>query len=169
MTIDCISVDERGITIPSGQLIRCALGPSGIVSDKTEGDGATPAGQFPLRRVLYRSDRVGPPATSLPCLPINRDDGWCDDPRSAVYNRPVKHPFEGSAEHLWRTDHLYDICVILGHNDDPPVPGRGSAIFFHLCHDDYRPTEGCIAVCEADMRTILAVSDPQTMMKISPA
>ncbi len=168
MTIEFIRVENHGIIIPSLQIIRCALGPSGIVSDKKEGDGATPAGQYPLRRVLYRPDRLAPPATGLPLAPLSPDDGWCDDPHSVAYNRPVKHPFEGSAEYLWRTDHLYDICVILGHNDDPPVPGRGSAIFFHLCHDDYRPTEGCIAVSEADIRTILALSGPKTVMVISP-
>ena len=40
---------------------RCALGPAGVIpaSLKREGDGATPEGVWPIRRVLYRPDRGG--------------------------------------------------------------------------------------------------------------
>src|SRR5579864_1406647 len=42
----------------------CMLGRSGIVANKREGDGGTPAGEFPLREVRYRPDRiVAAPAT----------------------------------------------------------------------------------------------------------
>ena len=48
------------------------------------------------------------------------------------YNRLVKLPYAASHEELWRDDHLYDLVVVLGFNDDPVVPGKGSAIFLHL-------------------------------------
>src|SRR5688500_2038441 len=97
-----------------GKTIRCALGRSGIVEVKREGDGATPAGCWPLRRVLYRPDRLPPPPTALPLSPIRPDDGWCDDPADEAYNRPVKLPYRASAEAIWRADDIYDVVVVLG-------------------------------------------------------
>ncbi|WP_211488879.1 L,D-transpeptidase family protein, partial [Escherichia coli] len=79
---------------------------------------------------------------------------WCDAPDDPNYNRPVKHPYRASAEKMWREDHLYDLVVILGQNDDPVVPGAGSAIFFHLAKEletGFRPTEGCVALRLPDM------------------
>ena len=164
-----ISVSGQGILAWNGGRARCALGPAGITSAKCEGDGATPAGVFPLRRVLFRPDRTAIPQTTLPVEEIAADDGWCDDPKDPAYNRPVKLPYPASCEEMARDDHLYDIVVILGHNDDPPVPGNGSAIFFHLAHPDYRPTQGCVAVNETDMRAILAACGPGADMAIDLA
>jgi L,D-peptidoglycan transpeptidase YkuD (ErfK/YbiS/YcfS/YnhG family) len=120
-----------------------------------EGDGATPAGRWPLRRVLFRPDRAGSVETALPISPIEPHDGWCDDPADPLYNRPVRLPYPASCEHLWRKDRLYDMVVVLGHNDDPVIRGSGSAVFMHLAEKDYRPTAGCIALNIADMRNLL--------------
>ncbi|QJE74406.1 L,D-transpeptidase family protein [Aerophototrophica crusticola] len=133
---------------------RCAVGRNGIVGDKREGDGATPVGAWPLRRVLYRPDRLAAPRTALPVAAIEPDDGWCDDPAHPDYNRPVKLPFAASHEVMWREDPVYDVVVILGHNDDPPVPGLGSAIFLHLARPEYEGTAGCVAV---DLPAVLAL------------
>jgi len=147
---------------------RCALGRGGIVAaaDKREGDGATPAGRWPLRRVLWRPDRGPAPKTALPVSPIAPDDGWCDAPGDGAYNRPVKHPYPASAEHLWREDGLYDLIVVLGHNDDPPAPGMGSAIFLHVAAPDFAPTEGCVAIERADLEALLAVAAPGDQLEI---
>jgi L,D-peptidoglycan transpeptidase YkuD (ErfK/YbiS/YcfS/YnhG family) len=137
---------------------RCALGRGGVLDAalKREGDGASPLGAWPIRRVLYRPDRGAPPATALPCAALEPDDGWCDDPGDGAYNRPVKHPYSASAERLWREDGIYDVIVVLGHNDDPVRPGAGSAIFLHLARPDYAPTEGCVALARADLEILLA-------------
>jgi len=145
---------------------RCALGPAGIRLDKREGDAATPAGCWPLRRVLWRSDRLARPRTVLPLLPIRPEDGWCDDPNDAAYNRPVVLPYGASAERLWRADALYDVVVVLGHNDDPPVPGRGSAIFLHIAAPDYAATQGCVALARDDLLTLLAQCGAATALRI---
>jgi len=126
-----------------------------VRTDKSEGDGATPVGCFPLRLVFYRADRMGAPTTNLPVTAIAPDDGWCDDPGHRLYNRPVKLPFEASHERLWRDDGIYDVIVVLGHNDDPPRPGLGSAIFLHLARPDFAPTEGCVALARQDLLDLL--------------
>jgi L,D-peptidoglycan transpeptidase YkuD (ErfK/YbiS/YcfS/YnhG family) len=149
-------VHPAGRLILRGQVFRAALGRSGVRALKQEGDGATPAGLLPLRRVLYRADRLAPPDTAVPVEPIAPYDGWCDDPSHADYNRMVHLPHEARHEELWRQDALYDIVGVLGWNDAPVVRGRGSAIFLHVARPDYAPTEGCIALALPDLRLVLA-------------
>ncbi len=134
---------------------------------KREGDGATPIGTFPLRIALYRADRMPRPRTGgLTLKRLAPDDGWCDAPSHARYNRFVRHPFAASAEHLWRADGLYDVIIVIGHNDRPPVRGAGSAIFLHIARDGLRPTEGCVALKADDMRRVLARLRPRTEIVI---
>lgn len=159
-----------GRFIGPGLEARCALGKGGVIDAalKREGDGASPIGVWPLRRVLYRPDRGPVPETALPAQPIAPDDGWCDAPDDLAYNRPVKHPYPASAERLWRDDHAYDLIVILGHNDDPVVPGAGSAIFWHLAQPDWRGTEGCVAVSRETMLAALKAARPGDALAILP-
>ena len=135
---------------------RCALGRAGVRTQKREGDGATPSGLLTLRRVLYRADRVPTPETAAPVEPIAPNDGWCDDPADACYNRAVSLPYQGSHEVLWRFDGLYDLVGVLGGNDEPVRPGAGSAIFLHVARPDYAPTQGCVALALADVTALLA-------------
>ena len=132
------------------------IGAGGIRADKQEGDGATPLGLLPIRRVLFRADRGARPATALPAEPIAPDDGWCDDPGHADYNRQVRLPHPARHERLWREDAVYDVIGILGWNDAPVVRGRGSAIFLHVARSGFAPTEGCVALPEPDLRRLLA-------------
>jgi L,D-peptidoglycan transpeptidase YkuD (ErfK/YbiS/YcfS/YnhG family) len=157
---------HRGFLIAGGRTLPCSLGRSGLSGDKREGDGATPLGRFPLRRVLYRADRLARPSTSLPTTALAPEDGWCESASHPAYNRQVKLPHEAAAESLWRSDHLYDILVVLGYNDDPVTPGRGSAIFFHLARLDYGPTRGCVAIALADMIDVLSRCTVATVMSI---
>ncbi len=140
----------------SDRPMRCALGRSGVTADKQEGDGATPAGVFAMRRVLYRPDRLQPPETMLPCEALTAEDGWCDDSEDGNYNCQVRLPCSASCEKLWRDDGIYDLIVVLGHNDAPVERGKGSAIFLHIARPDYSPTEGCVAVSRADLLDILS-------------
>jgi L,D-peptidoglycan transpeptidase YkuD (ErfK/YbiS/YcfS/YnhG family) len=147
---------------------RCALGRSGVTPalQKREGDGASPAGVWPMRQVLYRPDAGPPPQTRLETRPIAPDDGWCDASEDPAYNRPVRLPYPASAEAMWRCDPVYDIVVVLGHNDDPVIPGAGSAIFFHLARPDWAPTEGCVAVTRRDMEHVLSKLGPGAALEI---
>jgi L,D-peptidoglycan transpeptidase YkuD (ErfK/YbiS/YcfS/YnhG family) len=150
----------------SGRRHRCALGRTGIARDKREGDGATPAGLFPLRRVLYRPDRMSPPRTALAAVPLRPADGWCDDPADAAYNRPVTLPYAGGHERLWRDDRLYDLILVIGHNDDPVLAGAGSAVFVHVAAAGWEPTAGCVALALPDLLTVLAGCGPGDALHI---
>lgn len=161
-TADCLEVraltrdKTKGILRFGSITVPCALGRSGIVSRKREGDGGTPIGTFELLHVYYRPDRGVHPRTVLPVVVLTSHSGWCDDPRHNRYNRPVTLPFAASHENMWRGDRLYDIVVVLDCNMYPAVKGRGSAIFFHIAREDYRPTEGCVAVAPEHMRLLLS-------------
>ncbi len=161
-----ILVRADNTLVYGGKTYCCALGKGGVKSDKVEGDGATPTGIFALRYILYRADRIKKPDSALNIRAIDETDGWCDDPQHADYNRRVTLPFSASHEKLYRDDHIYDIIVVLGHNDSPPVPGKGSAVFFHLARDQYAPTEGCVAVNLTDMHEILAKIAPDDLMEV---
>lgn len=146
--------------------MRCAMGKAGLTQNKREGDNCTPAGTFPLRGILYRPDRVSLPEIKLLALPISPYDGWCDDALHEDYNRHIKLPHPARHEQLWRDDHVYDIIIPLGYNDDPVVSGKGSAIFFHLAHEDYRGTEGCVAISRDDMLALLGLLEVGAVMEI---
>lgn len=146
----------------------CAVGRGGVRPDKAEGDGATPAGCWPLRRLYYRPDRLEiAPQSSLPAEALTPELGWCDDPGDSAYNTLVKRPYPGRHELLWREDRLYDIVGVMGYNDDPPYPGRGSAIFLHLARDDYGPTEGCVALALPHLLDYLRAAGPGSEVRIT--
>lgn len=159
-------VSGDGRAVWDGREFGCAIGRGGIAARKAEGDGATPSGRFPLRRVLYRADRVERPSTALPSDAIAPGDGWCDAPGDPRYNRPVSHPYGASAERLWRADACYDLLAVIGFNDDPVVDGAGSAIFLHVARPGYPPTEGCVALAVEDLRTVLAEWRPEDRIQI---
>ena len=154
------------ISGPQGFSSACVVGRSGIVTRKREGDGASPRGNFHLRQVFYRPDRLPPPVTALPVQAIARDDGWCDAPTHPRYNQRVSLPLMGSHEKLWRSDGVYDIIVALSHNESPVVSGLGSAVFLHLTSNDLGPTAGCVAVTRPVMLRILAMADRETALAI---
>lgn len=159
----------RGRLRWAGRDVACTLGRSLARRDKREGDGATPLGRFAFRRVLYRPDKMEAPHTRLQVAPLAANDGWCDAPDDNAYNQPVKHPYPASAERMWRDDDIYDVVVVLGHNDAPVVKGAGSAIFMHLARDDGRPTEGCVGLARGDLLDLLAALGPGDEIDITLA
>ena len=146
----------------------CLLGPAGIRLAKREGDGATPAGIWPMRYVMYRSDRLMRPRTGLPVHEIEPGSGWCDDPASGCYNQPVRLPCSASHERLWRSDSVYDLVVVIGHNDSPAIAGHGSAVFIHLQREARRATQGCIALSRLALLHVLEVCNTGTSVVVPP-
>jgi L,D-peptidoglycan transpeptidase YkuD (ErfK/YbiS/YcfS/YnhG family) len=144
--------------------IPCALGRAGVVHRKREGDGATPAGTFSLLWGYYRPDRQRPPRGGVAMQAMRKDQGWCEDPTSGCYNRPVRMPFSSNVDRMWRDDNLYDLTIVLDYNFRRRRKEAGSAIFFHHARADLTPTAGCVAIRAADMRKLLArLSDKATM------
>ncbi|HUC72181.1 MAG TPA: L,D-transpeptidase family protein [Stellaceae bacterium] len=129
-----------------GGSARAAVGRAGVGAHKKEGDGATPAGIFPLVSAFYRADRMPPPRSGLPLRALSPSDAWVDDPGDRNYNRLVSLPYSAHAEPMWLDDALYDLLVVIGYNMAPVVPGGGSAIFLHVAGPDFAPTAGCIAI-----------------------
>lgn len=171
MTAIVVDTRQRRLCWPEPVLeLPCAIGRAGAcaASDKREGDGKTPLGTYALRWAGYRADRLDPPSTGLPLRALKPQDGWCDAPQDPAYNCYVRHPYPASAEQLWRDDGLYDLLVVLGHNDAPVVSGLGSAIFLHCALPDDRgglkPTAGCAAVPCAGLLALLARLHPDDVI-----
>jgi len=153
-----ISLAYRGGRLgwPGGE-VRAVCGRGGVRADKREGDGASPAGSFPLVSAFYRPDRLMPPQTGLRLMALRPDQGWVDDPADPDYNRLVTLPYPAHHEELWRADGVYDVIVVIGYNTDPVVAGAGSAIFLHVARPDFSPTEGCIAVARPVLIALLGL------------
>lgn len=167
-----VTAEKSGATTGTvrfgGRDYPCTLGRGGIVAAavKREGDGATPAGRFPLREVYYRADRLACPVTKLSVLPLEKDFGWCEVSDHHDYNKLVRIPHPAMTDHMTRDDHIYDIVVVVGYNDAPVEPGKGSGIFIHLAQPDFSPTAGCVGLALEHLQEILLGLDPQSRITI---
>lgn len=137
-----------------GRRFACTIGRGGISAGKREGDGATPAGVHLIVGMLYRPDRIRPPAPWA--RPIGPRDLWSDASGDAAYNQMVRAPYGHSAEHLRRADPLYDLVILTNWNWPDATPGQGSAIFLHQQRRPGYPTEGCVAFSRRDLQWIAA-------------
>ena len=147
----------RGKLMLNGRQIDCFFGKGGVTpeKDKREGDHKSPLGAFPIRKVFWRADKGPRPQSPFETIAIEENFGWCDAKDDSNYNKFVLHPYPASAEKLWRNDDLYDIIVVLGHNDSPVIAGMGSAIFLHCTREGYAGSEGCLAISNSDLRELL--------------
>jgi L,D-peptidoglycan transpeptidase YkuD (ErfK/YbiS/YcfS/YnhG family) len=157
---------RRGWLTAAGLSVPVALGRGGIRANKREGDGGTPKGTFRPRQLWWRADRHVRPRTLLPVRAIRDDDGWCEDPASRHYNRPVRLDRDSSADRLKRDDELYDFIVEIDHNRSPRIAGRGSAVFLHLARKNFSPTAGCVSMTKSAMLRLLRRLGPQTRIVI---
>ena len=146
--------------------LRCSIGKRGISINKKEGDKKTPKGEFKLKYILYRKDRIFDLKTRLKKIVIKKKMGWCDDPNSNYYNKIINFPSKYSAEKLWKKENVYDIIIVIDYNLNPIIKNKGSAIFLHIAKRKYRPTNGCIAVSKKNIRLIANAINKKTKIKI---
>ncbi len=149
-----------------GGSARAAVGRAGVAAVKKEGDGATPAGIYPLVSGFYRADRMALPRSALPMRALSPDDAWVDDPADPNYNRLTTLPYLAHAEPMWLDDAVYDLLVVIGYNMNPVVPGAGSAIFLHIARPDFSPTAGCIAVQRNVLISLMPLLGPGSTIAI---
>jgi len=88
---------------------KCCIGKNGSTFKKKEGDKKTPKGMFEIEELYFRKDRIKRPITSLKCVEIKKNMGWCDDVNfPEKYNKPIKIQKNLRHEKLTRKDHKYD-------------------------------------------------------------
>jgi len=146
--------------------VKCAIGKKGIGYKIKEGDLITPKGEFKIKYILYRKDRVKI-STKLKKKAIKKNMGWCDDPKSEQYNKLVKLPYVYKHEKLFKKENIYDIIIVLNYNMNPIKKNKGSAIFIHVAKNNYKKTEGCVAVRKQQLLKIIKEIKPNTKVKIS--
>ena len=147
--------------------LRCSIGKRGISIKKREGDKKTPKGEFRLKYILYRKDRIIDIKTKLKKIVIEKSMLWCDDPNSSHYNKIINYPSKCSAEKLWRKDNIYDIIIVIDYNLNPVIKNKGSAIFLHITKKKYQTTKGCIAVSKKNIKLIAFEINKKTKLKIN--
>ena len=145
---------------------KCCIGKNGLTKNKKEGDKKTPKGIFEIENLYYRKDRLEKPITSLKCIEIEKDMGWCDDINiPEKYNRRIKIEKKIKHEKLKRKDYKYDLFIPIKYNFNKPIPGLGSCIFIHLTKN-FKPTAGCIALQKKDFLIMLKLIKKNTKIKI---
>jgi L,D-peptidoglycan transpeptidase YkuD (ErfK/YbiS/YcfS/YnhG family) len=146
---------------------KCALGKSGIGNKKIEGDNITPKGVFNIIKIYYRKDRVKKLSSKFKLIEITKNMGWCDDPKSRKYNKPIKLPNKYSHEILYRKDNTYDLILVLNYNIKPTIKNKGSAIFIHVAKKNYKKTAGCVALKKANLIKLINTLSKNVSIKIN--
>tara|TARA_A100001015_G_scaffold3024_1_gene4065 strand:+ start:2428 stop:2925 length:498 start_codon:yes stop_codon:yes gene_type:complete len=146
--------------------VKCAIGKKGIGWKRKEGDLITPQGQFKIKCILYRKDRVKI-STKLKKKVIKKNMGWCDDPKSKQYNKLVKLPFNYRHEKLYKKENVYDIILVLDYNMRPVKKNKGSAVFIHVVKNNFKKTEGCVAIKINSLKKLIKEINPSTKVNIS--
>lgn len=146
--------------------VKCAIGKRGIGLKRKEGDLITPKGQYKIKFLMYRKDRIKKISTKLKKIVIKKNTGWCDDPNSKKYNKLVNYPINISHEKLYKRTSIYDIILVLDYNMTPVRKNKGSAIFIHVAKKKYNKTEGCIAIKKNHLVKIIKEIQNNTNVKI---
>ena len=145
---------------------KCCIGKNGSTKNKKEGDKKTPKGKFQIEHLYFRKDRLEKPLTSLKCIRIKKNMGWCNDVKSPkMYNKFFKIKKKIKHEKLKRKDYKYDLMIPIKYNFISPIPGKGSCIFIHLTKN-YKPTAGCIGLKKKDFLVMLKLINKNTKIKI---
>ena len=145
---------------------KCCIGKKGSTINKVEGDKKTPKGSFEIENLYFRKDRIEKPKTSLKCIEIKDNMGWCNDVDFPLkYNKLIKINNKSKHEKLKRKDNKYDLLIPIKYNFKKPVIGSGSCIFIHMTKD-YKPTAGCVAIQKKDFLIMLKLIKKKSKIKI---
>ena len=132
--------------------------------EKREGDGRAPAGIFRLSSAFGYASPVKHAWIRLPYHEATPALRCVDDAQSRHYNRIVdtgliKTDWK-SDEEMRRGDAQYRLGIVVDHNANPVIPGRGSCIFMHIWKGSGAGTAGCTAMSRENMEILLRWLDP---------
>ncbi len=139
------------------------------VRTKKEGDWRAPAGVFDIGIGAwgYAPSTSIRKKNSLPYIQISTRDMWYEDISSPLYNqyRRLDHEPRTQAEkkaQMRQGDHAHSLKLFIAHNAAPTaIPGKGSSIFFHIWRGGgTKPTAGCTAMSESNLKSMIAKIDP---------
>ena len=147
-------------------LFDCCVGKGGISYKKIEGDKKTPKGLYNIGELYFRKDKIKKFFTKLKCKEIKKNMGWCDDVLNKKYNKMIKIKKNIKHEKLFRADNKYDLIIPIKYNFKKPKKGLGSCIFIHLTQN-YKPTNGCIALKKKDFLIMLKLINKKTKILIN--
>lgn len=138
---------------------RGVLGTDEPGKHKVEHDGRAPAGVFEIGKI-YTYDTALPAGANYPFHTVTAGDAWVDDPKLPDYNKhvcvdPNHPPAWFQREKMRHNDFAYRWLVEIRHNADSPVPGAGSAIFFHTRRGETRPTAGCTTMAQNNLVSLI--------------
>ena len=141
----------------------------GTGPSKHEGDKRAPAGIYRLG-TAFGYAKQQPDGVTMPYRTATDRDYFVDAADSAVYNQwqhiPAAEPNDpnsrwASCERMRRDDAVYEFGMVVNHNTESPVPGRGSAIFLHVWGSPETATSGCTAMSRDDLLRLLRWLQPQ--------
>jgi L,D-peptidoglycan transpeptidase YkuD (ErfK/YbiS/YcfS/YnhG family) len=145
------------------------VGRKGIRRNKREGDGATPAGTFPVGGTMYGNSPS--PGVSYPYVRLRCGDWWVEDANSPAYNTfqrvgcGRKPPFKVTTPDMSTSPHAYAHLAVVEYNVHPVVPGRGSGIFLHV--QIGKATSGCISLRRTALIAVLHWLRPDALPQIA--
>ena len=154
-------------TLEVGEFIfKCCIGKGGTTHKKIEGDKKTPKGRYKIGDLYFRKDKIKKPFTKIKSKIIKKNMGWCDDIFNKKYNKPIDITKKIRHEKLYRFDNKYDLLIPIKYNFYKPIRGVGSCIFIHLTQN-YKPTNGCIALKKKDFLIMLKLIRKNTQILIN--
>ena len=162
-----IIINKSGLLKYKDLKFKCALGKAGVGKKRAEGDNITPKGTYKIIQIYYRKDRIKKISSKFKLIKINKNMGWCNDPRSKKYNQLIKLPSKYTYERLFRKDNLYDLILVLNYNINPIIKNKGSAIFIHITKNKYKKTAGCVALKKSNLLKLIKVVKKKTKVIIN--
>lgn len=133
---------------------------------KSEGDRRAPAGVFRIGGAWGYDAKIRK-HPKLSYRQVTARDLWVEDPASASYNRHVvidRDPATAweKKQQMKQDDYPHSLKLFIAHNAPPKVvPGKGSAIFFHIWRGGgSMPTAGCTTMDEKSLRDLIGWIDP---------
>ncbi|AYE93929.1 hypothetical protein C0J29_03105 [Mycobacterium paragordonae] len=141
------------------------VGSAGMAPQAKSGYPATPMGVYSLDSAFGTAPN---PGGGLPYTQVGPNHWWSGDDHSPTFNsmqvcQKAQCPFNtGESENLQIPQ--YKHAVVMGVNKNK-TPGGGAAFFFHTT--DGGPTEGCVAIDDATLVSIIKWLRPGAVIAIA--